>query len=363
MDKRVVLTAAVVVAFLLASSILVAFYNPTVEDKEINLIARVNNEGSGIYIDADYSPGDFVTIDSSGNITYNVDGWRGKIFGTPGTTTIQHMQLQDIVINKLGLSFVNYSEGSSSKECVYYIPSITNAAAFAATPVLTGAIIWEPQYHAALNSTVRKAVSLMTTDQFDPGHTCCVIAAQHRYIESHPAETVRFLAAYVKSVNWVNDALSDKSSDKYAKLVEIASKRTGGIFPNEVLEEAMDSVFYTYGMTGEEDKPSAPLLSLEAALEEIVNNYYKLPDTLKRTMADLGFSSVHEFAQRFVNDGYLVQALDFVPSPSGYSKTSVSVAVIAGDIHQIAIHAGIDLGFFSEYGITINVSSASNGPG
>ena len=50
MDKKVVLTAAIVVAFLLSSSILVLFYNQEAEDNEINLVARVNTEGSGIYL-------------------------------------------------------------------------------------------------------------------------------------------------------------------------------------------------------------------------------------------------------------------------------------------------------------------------
>ena len=68
MDKKVVLTAAIVVAFLLSSSILVLFYNQDTEDKEINLIARVNTEGSGIYIDAKYEASDFIVVDSEGRL-------------------------------------------------------------------------------------------------------------------------------------------------------------------------------------------------------------------------------------------------------------------------------------------------------
>ena len=61
MDRKVVLTAAIVVAFLLSSSILVTFYNPVEEDKEIRLIGRVNTEGSGIYLAPGESRDTYVT--------------------------------------------------------------------------------------------------------------------------------------------------------------------------------------------------------------------------------------------------------------------------------------------------------------
>ena len=363
MDKKLIMTAAIVVAFLLASAILVTFYNPTEDDKEINLVARVNTEGSGIYIDPTHATADeYLSIDDDGKITYYADGWRGKVFGTPGSTSIQHMQLQSIVVNEIGLKFLPYDTGASGTDCVYYVNSVANAAAYASMPVLDGAIIWQPQYQAALDSDVRPAVKLLTTDEFDPGHTCCVIAAQHKYLQNNPALTVRFLAAYIKGVDWVNNALEDKSSAEYAQLIQIANKRTGGVFDQEVLEAALDSVTYTYGLTSEEDTSTAPLMSLESAVEGLVNNFTSL-GALKRTMSDLGFSSSHEFSQRFVNDGYLVQAMDFTPSASGYSKSNITVAVIAGDIHQIAVHVASELGYFDAYGLNVKFSSATNGAG
>jgi ABC-type nitrate/sulfonate/bicarbonate transport system substrate-binding protein len=227
---------------------------------------------------------------------------------------------------------------------------------------LDGAIIWQPQYQAALDSDVRPAVKLLTTDEFDPNHTCCVIGAQHKYLQSNSALTIRFLAAYVKGVDWVNEALKDKSSEQYSRLISIAEKRTGGLFDKEVLEEALDTVKYTYGLSSDVDTKSAPLMSLENDIEKLVDSFYSL-GALKRTMADLGFSSTHEFSQRFVNDGYLVSALDFTPSASGYSMSTVNVAVIAGDIHQIAVHVASELGFFEQYGLKVNFSSATNGAG
>jgi hypothetical protein len=70
MDRKVVLTAAIVVAFLLSSSILVTFYNPVEEDKEIRLIGRVNTEGSGIYLAPGESRDTYVTITGDGSDYY-----------------------------------------------------------------------------------------------------------------------------------------------------------------------------------------------------------------------------------------------------------------------------------------------------
>ena len=368
MDKKVVLTAAIVVAFLLSSSILVLFYNQDTEDKEINLIARVNTEGSGIYIDAKYEASDFIVVDSEGNplpdadgnIQYHKEFWEGKIFGTPGSTAIQHVQLRQIV-ESMGYTFTLYTNGANTSpgcNTVYFNDNITNAAAFENSPQLDGGIIWQPQYQALLESTVRPCNSLMTTADFDPGHTCCVIGASHNFITNNSDVTVRFLAAYIESVNWVNNALQDKSSEDYAYLVDLAIQRTG-ITDRTVIEASLDSVIYTYGYDENlGDTQERPLASLESSIADLVLNL-----NLTNRLSNQGFSSPYEFAQRYVNDGYLSQALSYEKSTSGYSMRTVTVAVIAGDIHQIAVHLGDELGIFESYGINLNISSASNGAG
>ncbi len=373
MDKKVAMTAAIVVAFLLSSSILVMFYNQTEDDKEINLIARVNTEGSGIYIDAKYVAGDFIEVDSdgkpvkdeSGSVIMKTDGWRGKVFGTPGSTSIQHIQLQTLV-QGMGLRFAPYTEGadrSPTSSSVYYVQTITNAAAFEASSssYIDGGIIWEPQYHALLLNQVRPCNSMMTTGDFDSGHACCVVGASHKYTSSHSDETVRFLAGYIRSVDWVNAALADKSSADYEELMSIAQAKTG--MDRSVISAAMDSVVYTYGGKGAGDTADAPLMSLESDISKLVNSLYGLQGVLRVSLKDAGFSSSHVLAQRFVDDGYLSQAMAYEKSGSGYSNASVTVAVIAGDAHQIAVHVGIEKGFFGEYGITVKTTSAANGAG
>ena len=302
LDKKVVLTAAIVVAFLLSSSILVLFYNQDTDDKEINLIARVNTEGSGIYIDQKYEASDFIVVDSEGdpvldadgNIQYHKEFWEGKIFGTPGPTSIQHVQLRGIV-ESMGLRFMLYTTGAdTSPGCgvVYYNDSITNAAAFENSPQLDGGIIWQPQYQAMLESTVRPCVSLMTSADYDPGHTCCVIGASHEFITSNSDITVRFLAGYIKSVDWVNNAIQDKSSEDYAYLVDLAIQRTG-ITDRTVIEASLDSVIYTYGYDEElGDTQERPLASLESSIADLVQKGSATRDSAAPMSSPRGTSSM-----------------------------------------------------------------------
>lgn len=372
-DKKVALTACVVVGFLLASSMLILFFNNTEEDRQLRLIGRVNTEGSGMYLKSTESATTYIEydvgtdqpiLDGDGNVQYHVSAWGGKVFGTPGTTSIQHMQLQTIVQNSLHLSFKPYDGGELDTGTVYYLPSITNKATFessiATIPDLVGGIIWEPQYSSLIASGCNK---LMLTADFEPGHTCCVIGASHKFITNNPDITVRFLAAYIKTVKDINNALADHASDDYATLVNVAKTQTG-ISDTSVIESALDIVTYTYADAGY-TTGSAPLNGLQTTIENLADTYYSLGGVLKVSMKNLGFSSTHRFAQTFVDDGYLYQAINFgEPSAAGYSKTSISIAYISGDIHtSLALGYGTEKGYFDAYGIVIDMSPAANGAG
>ena len=375
-DKKIVLTACIVVSFLLASSMLILFYNNEGTDHQLRLIGRVNTEGSGIYLKQGESPGDYIEfdpvteepiLDGDGNVQYKSAGWGGKIFGTPGTTSIQHMQLQTIVLTKLtGMKFKPYTEGEGlDSDTVYYIPSIINAAAFKASttsiPKLVGGIIWEPQFSSLLSSDYNCKKMMLTAD-FEPGHACCVIGASHEYLINHSDVTVRFLAAYIQSVEAINQAKADHSSEAYANLINCAKTQTG-ISNNTVIEESIENVTFTYADQSY-TAGTAPLSELQMTVENLVNTYYSL-GVLKNSMKDLGFSTTHRFSQVFVDDGYMYQAINFgPPSGAGYSKSTISVAYIAGDIHtSLALGYGTELGIFSQYGIVIDMSPAGNGAG
>lgn len=74
------------------------------------------------------------------------------------------------------------------------------------------------------------------------------------------------------------------------------------------------------------------------------------------------FRSVDEskYAGAFIDDRFVKDAVEY--EYDGFGSKIIRVACITGDIHHIVLHVGIDLGFFTEYGIDIKLTaSLSNG--
>ena len=322
-------------------------------DKEVSLIARVNTDGSGIYISAVYDPDDFITINSDNSVTYHKEMWGGKVFGTPGASTIQHVQLMDIVKNEMGLNFEKYSNTTSiNSNTVYYVDNINNyTMAVNNRNLLDGGILWEPQYHYILSSGYYDG--LITTNILFPGHTCCLIAGYQDYLDDHADETARFLAAYIKAVNYINDAKANPSGEAYAELIKICKDNIKGL-TDDVIKEALDGVVYKYS-----DKPnSASLSDLESDIASLAEDLTELGG-IKYKISELGFDSYDEFAEAFIDNSYLDKALSY-GTYSG-SKSTISVAAIDGDIHQIAVQIARTLGYFDEYGLNVTLRALPNG--
>lgn len=353
MDKKII--AIAIVAILVAGGIGAYFLlSNEGKDKEINILAAVNTDGSGIYIDSDIKKDSMITIEDS-VVTYHKEGWGGLVFGTPGPTTIQHIQLLTIVEEKLGLKFLPYLQGIELKnDTVYYVTGISNATLALGDKIINGGILWQPQYQKIVESD--KFQGLALTNELFPGHTCCVFAGVNSYTSSHADETVRLMAAYTKSVNWVNAALKDKTSPEYETLVEESMRIAGTNFTKEEVMEALDTVVFTYG-NGEEN----PLKSMYGSITDLVNNLTDLGQ-LKATMSDLGFKSTKDFVDRFINESYLEKSFALNYTKTG-KMSDVKIAVISGDIHQIAIHMAIKLGYFESYNLNVSLSNATNGAG
>jgi ABC-type nitrate/sulfonate/bicarbonate transport system substrate-binding protein len=362
------LMAIGIVVILIVAGVGVYAFTRSSSDKstdDIAVLARVNTEGSGIYVKEDLVDSGLVTIDSEGNITItsaNAAAWGGLVFGTPGVTSIQHIMLMTIVEQTLGLNFTLYTAGTTlNKDTVYYVPSITNASlALGGTYDLDGGIIWQPQYEAIIEDTSEKFTSLVLTNDLFPGHTCCVLAGVTSYMSSHSDETVRFLEAYVKAVEYVNYALENKDSEQYARLVAVALETVGSTFTESEIKASLDTITYTYG----DSDPNNPLASLNSDLVDLVDSLDSLGTLQKSVTSDLGFDSTQSFVDEFVDDSYLVSALESNDTNT-YSGTtsSITVAVITGDLHQIAIHMAEELGYFDAYGLDVHFSYATNGAG
>lgn len=372
MDKKLVAVAAVLVIVVAAVGV---YFVMNDEDKEINILGRVNTEGSGLYlkegsvVDDYYTIQDTVPTEGQKYIEYNhkyyvfnVDNWGAKVFGTPGAATIQHIQLQDFVTNVLGLKFEQYLTGTSlTKDTVYFEKTISSYDKFVnSQSPLTGSYIWEAQYSLAIEMG---CVGLITSNEMFPGHTCCVVAGSHKYTSAHQDETVRFLAAYVKSVDMLNAAIKAPGSDAYNKAMDIAVSNI--IFPSDVNEEQRKTIIanawslITY-VAYDNASSSDPLSALKTDIAQLADDLYK-SENANNNATDLGFSDSAAFADKYVDSSYMKSAIDYKLTENP-SKFTVKVAVIGGDIHQFAIHYGIALGIFDDYGITVETTNVANGP-
>ncbi|MBS7382792.1 MAG: hypothetical protein KIG18_03615 [Candidatus Methanomethylophilaceae archaeon] len=382
MDKKA-MYAIIVVAILVVAGMaaVIAMNNGEKEQSSknyINVVGRINTDGSGIYLKEGEKASDYIeTVDvkpTSGEkyievgdkfIVFKAENWGGKLFGTPGTSTIQHVQLQTLVENVMGLKFKAYAIGSSMSKDTVYFDAVKSFAAYkekttGAQPLpITGAIIWEAQYSLALEN---KCVGLEITNNIFPGHTCCVIAGNTSFMESNSDSTVKFLVAYLEILDKMVKAIEDPTSEDYKKLVEVATNKvsmpsgTSTETKIKVIENALNIVKFG----AHDENANDPLVDLRKDIATLAVDLKKL-GSIKKSYSDLGFESADDFAKKFVDGTYMKKAMEKDYKDDG-SKVKIKLSVIAGDMHQIAIHYGVDIGIFDKYGIDIVISSQDNGP-
>ncbi|MDR1955052.1 MAG: ABC transporter substrate-binding protein [Candidatus Methanoplasma sp.] len=351
--------AVVVIVVVVAAGLGVFFLHQNMDkDKEINVISGVNTEGSGIFIKKSIDINTMFDFSTSVP-TPKSAGWQGKVFSTPGTSSIQHIQILTIV-EEMGMSFTLYTGSTSAPNTVYFITNIANAvAALGQRDIIDGGILWQPQYQKVILDPGFKKLAL-TNDLF-PGHACCVVAGYHGYTASHENETVKFLAAIIKATDWVNEALKTGSGEDYDLLITVALRVAGNNFDEAEIKDALETVTYYNG-----EKSSTPLIEIKGQMAVLAKNLERLGVTAN-TLEDLGFSSGTQFVNKFADERFIVKAHQLIDGSGGTSGggklTNLRVAVIGGDIHQIAVHIAKELGYFKEYGLNVTFSTQLNGAG
>lgn len=346
------------------------------EDKGLSIVGRVNSEGSGILLVPGENAEDYITVTDEpllGSYTiynktegkyYNLhaNGWGGKIFATPGTATIQHVQLATLAAG-MDLKFAMYTEGSVTKnDTLYYVPSIASFADFVNAQKNTdfaGFIIWEAQYSVG---TVKGYTGLAKTNSLFEDHTCCIIGATNKYLNHNEDAFVTFLSVYANAVDKINGCLADKTSTDYAKLVSVAMNRV--TMPDSMTEDekraaitdALDNVTYVYA-----DNYFGSLDNLKADIAALAESLYDA-GAIENSAKDLGFKSYADLANKFVNEKYITEALQ-IDSAKLDKKVTINVAAIKGDIHQIALWYAKDTGMFDAMNLDVKISQQVNGPG
>lgn len=380
MDKKIM--AIGVVAIILVAAVAVFFVTkdkddggdgPTVKDNDLSIVGRVNTDGSGIFVKEGVDPTKYAEIvtekPTSGYyfgengkwVVFHKEAWQGAVFGDPGAATIQHVHLS-MIADLLDLKFVQYAKGTQiSQDTLYYIPGPGTYAKFVSelvnNPVMVGAFMWEPQVSVAVQAGC--SIVAVTNDMF-PGHTCCVIGAQHSYLTSHTDESIRFLAAYIESVEKMTATIKAGSGAEYDELIQIALDNVTMPLDMEredkiaAIESAFSIVVYKYADTTE--NVADPLKDLKKDIAELATTF-----PVQHSYSDLGFSSAEAMADKFVQSQYIKDAMTYEKKDS-YETAKITVAVIGGDIHQLAIHYGMETGVFEEYGIDITLSPQVHGP-
>lgn len=343
----------IVACLLMASGL---YLSTTDRDTEsVSVLARVNDEGSGIFIKESLG----IDLD-----IHDPENWDGLIFMTPGPSSIQHMILSDIV---KGLELKFAQRGTpSGPNTVYWTqvaPGLMVDYMFNSDKDVDGGIAWEPHFSVALdyNKDGDRCKKVATTDEYNPDHPCCVIAANNTFLSKNEDATQRFLAGYAKSVQWINATLDAGSGSDFKELVDmtidIGTPKIEGKdqMPEFTAKKALYNIKFTYEL-------NHGTTTLADQYVEIMEVYEKLGIIVPEVLTKAGFETPGDFAEHLIQDQYLAEVFDGdgnlkSSEELGYTGgiTTVKVAYLAADIHQLALHIGKAKGFFEEYGIHVDL--------
>jgi ABC-type nitrate/sulfonate/bicarbonate transport system substrate-binding protein len=321
----------------------------------VSIVARVNNEGSGIFV-KESVVADGPLYDSATD-TYYSERWNGLVFMTPGPSSIQHMILMDIVKNDLGFTFAQYGTPASGN--VVYWTAVAPGqmvSKLLESADIDGGIAWEPHYSAAIYTA--GIVSVMSSAEVWANHPCCVITASNHYLAANGDTMLRFMSAYVKGVNWLNEAKSSTSAN-HAKLIQYVKDNTT-VTDDTTIVSALNNVEYSYSI-GE----------LKSQIVTMVNTYSSL-GLLTNSLKSIGFNSAQDYAAALVKTNYVQNSLKYVDGsyvprePGDYpslTPATIRVAYLQSDVHQLALHIAVSEGFFAQYGINISLVGPYNAGG
>lgn len=326
------------------------------EKESVSILARANNEGSGIFLRESVYLENPIRIDDK-------EGWDGLTFMTPGPSSIQHMILSDIVKEEFKMNFVQRGTPSSGNTVYWTQTAPGNMINYMSTEEgkeIDGGIAWEPHYAVAISDgSAVPCREVADTSDYWEGHPCCVVAANNTFLSNNENAVQRFLAGYVTSVEWINEVLAgDPDSEDYEKLLKMVIKigtPNEPKMPESTAIDAIDNIQYAYEIS-----------DLAEQLADVVDTYKSLGIVNQQTLTEAGFNTSQEFTEHLIKGQHLENIFDesnIMKSPealgyNGGSKTTIDVAYLAADIHQIGLHVGIEMGFFDDYGIHIRL----NGP-
>lgn len=301
-------------------------------DLKITVVAQVNSEGSGIFVK---------------NSIVDEHALGGKIFATPGTSSIQHMMFMDYV-KGLNYSFaIAPSSGPYNNNTVYWTqiaPATMKSAITGGVIELHGGIVWEPYVSTIINDPGTDCKILKWSKELWGDHPCCVVAANTVFMEKNPEAVQRFVAAHVVATQWLIDTIATGSGTNYSHLLDIASE-FAGVNRSDV-SDALQGVKFDYHMDTE----------WLASLEQVVQTYDNLGLLTEGAMEHWGFNNHSDVVNKLVNGEFIDNAPNITVVDSDTPLINVRLGWLNGDIHQIARLVAADSAIGQGLGYGDNVS-------
>ncbi len=218
----------------------------------VQVLAQVNTEGSAVVV-------------RRGSAMTKVAQLAGKSVAVPGHSTVQDFLLRK-ALAKHGVP------AGKVRIMVLKPPEMIGALR---SRQIDAFIAWEP--YPAKARTMRVGKVLVTSADIWPGHPCCVLVADRKFLAERPQDAQKMVAAHVKATDFINQHPEEA--------LKIGVRYTG--MDPATVRLAMANVNYTYRISVAGEREYVALLAK--------NGYIKVKD-------------VDAFLARFLN-GKLLEAV------------------------------------------------------
>jgi NitT/TauT family transport system substrate-binding protein len=191
------------------------------------VVAQVNTEGSALVIAKENT-----AIKSLADL-------KGKTVAIPGHSTVQDFLIRKALKNA-GI------DPASVNIIVLKPPEMISALR---TGQIDAFIAWEP--HPSKAATMGVGQNLLTSGGMWPGHPCCALVTDKRFIVKHPEKVRAVVAAHVQATDYIHRNAGEA--------IAIGVKSTG--MDEVTVRKAMQNVHFTYEINVEGEKEYVRFLS------------------------------------------------------------------------------------------------------
>lgn len=252
-----------------------------------------------------------------------------------------------------GVATALYLRGGSGETSVGYVtmaPSLMDG--WLAANQSDAYIAWEPFVSSSVVAGTGRVI--MWSGEIMPNHPCCVVAVWEDFLDRPDGEDLaaRFLRAHMEANEWMVEALADKDGSNYTLLLEMSAAFT--LRSTAVVEEGLGHVEYGYEMDDE----------FLSALKQFTEMYLESNIITEQALTDLGYASVSDFVEDYVDESFLAAAAAVEPSDTILNpadEDAIRLGYLSGDLHQLAQYVaqnrtvgGGEKSLFEVYGLNVD---------